>query len=63
MGIPTRIAELRTLLDSANFAYYVDAEPIMSDRDYDELMRELIELEQANPDGKHIHNGRTTLLW
>jgi len=50
MGIPPRIAELRTLLDSANFAYYVDAEPIMSDRDYDELMRELIELEQANPD-------------
>ncbi len=50
MGIPPRITELRALLDSANFAYYVDAEPIMSDRDYDELMRELIDLECANPD-------------
>ncbi|MCH2147662.1 MAG: hypothetical protein MK073_07600, partial [Phycisphaerales bacterium] len=50
MGTPPRITELRNLLDSANFAYYVDAEPLMSDRDYDELMAELIELEQANPD-------------
>ena len=50
MGIPPRIAELRALLDRANFAYYVDAEPIMSDRDYDELIQELINLEQAHPD-------------
>jgi DNA ligase (NAD+) len=45
-----RIEDLRKLLDDANRAYYVDAQPIMSDRDYDELMRELIDLEQAHPE-------------
>lgn len=45
-----RIAELRELLDRANVAYYVDAQPIMSDRDYDLLMRELIDLEQKHPE-------------
>jgi DNA ligase (NAD+) len=46
----TRIAELRELLDRANYAYYVESQPIMSDLDYDKLMRELIALEQAHPD-------------
>jgi DNA ligase (NAD+) len=45
-----RIEDLRKLLDDANRAYYVDAQPIMSDRDYDELMCELIDLEQAHPE-------------
>jgi DNA ligase (NAD+) len=45
-----RILELRELLDRANYAYYVESEPIMSDRDYDELMRELIELEARHPE-------------
>ena len=45
-----RIVELRSLLHRANRAYYVDADPIMSDRDYDEALRELIALEEANPD-------------
>lgn len=45
-----RIKELRDLLDRANIAYYVEAEPIMSDRDYDQLMRELIDLEQRRPE-------------
>jgi DNA ligase (NAD+) len=45
-----RIVELRELLDEANRAYYVDAEPIMSDSEFDALMRELIELEEAHPD-------------
>ena len=45
-----RIRELRELLDRANRAYYVDADPIMSDRDYDELLHELIELEGQHPD-------------
>lgn len=45
-----RITELRELLERANVAYYVDAEPIMSDRDYDLLMRELIALEQKHPE-------------
>lgn len=45
-----RIIELRDLLDRANNAYYVEAEPIMSDRDYDTRMRELIDLEQKHPE-------------
>ena len=45
----TRILELRKLLDEANYAYYVDADPLMADSRYDKLLRELVELEQANP--------------
>ncbi len=45
-----RIAELRDLLDRANRAYYVDAAPFMSDREFDETMAELIELESAHPE-------------
>src|SRR5262245_21266422 len=45
-----RIEELCELLDRANYAYYIESKPIMSDRDYDERMRELIELETQHPD-------------
>ncbi len=44
-----KIAALRDLLDRANTAYYVDAEPIMPDSEYDRFLRELATLEQANP--------------
>jgi DNA ligase (NAD+) len=43
-----RIAELRTLLHRANRAYYADASPIMSDREFDELLAELVRLEAAH---------------
>lgn len=49
-GDKKRILELRDLLDQANRAYYVEASPIMSDRDYDERMKELIALEAAHPE-------------
>jgi DNA ligase (NAD+) len=45
-----RIETLRALLDEANRAYHVDADPIMPDREYDELMRELVDLEAKHPD-------------
>ncbi len=45
-----RIAELRDLIERANKAYWVDNQPIMPDSEYDELMRELIEQEEAHPD-------------
>ena len=45
-----RILELRKLLDGANYAYYVDADPMMPDSQYDELLRELVQLEEANPE-------------
>ena len=42
--------ELRDLLDRANRAYYVDHDPIMPDRSFDELLTELGELEKAHPE-------------
>jgi len=45
-----RLHELRALLREANRAYYVDAAPIMSDRDFDERLRELADLEERYPD-------------
>lgn len=49
MSDKERIAELRELLHRANRAYYVDAKPIMSDREYDTLLKELEELEEKHP--------------
>ncbi len=45
-----RIDELRDLLDRANRAYFVHDVPVMPDSEYDTLLRELAELEQANPE-------------
>jgi DNA ligase (NAD+) len=45
-----RVAELRELLDRANRAYYVDANPIMTDRDFDERLAELAALEREHPE-------------
>ncbi|HWB20206.1 MAG TPA: NAD-dependent DNA ligase LigA [Phycisphaerales bacterium] len=45
-----RVETLRTLLDRANRAYYVENAPTMSDSEYDELMRELLSLETEHPE-------------
>jgi DNA ligase (NAD+) len=45
-----RIAELRRLLEHHNRLYYVDAEPEITDADYDRLFRELGELEKQHPE-------------
>lgn len=44
-----KIAHLRDLLDRANTAYYVDAEQLMADSEYDRLLRELAALEEQFP--------------
>lgn len=44
-----RIVELCDLLTRANRAYYRDADPIMSDREFDALLRELAALEAEHP--------------
>ena len=46
----TRAAELRHLLNRAAHAYYVLDAPEMEDAVYDRLYRELLELEQAQPE-------------
>ena len=44
-----RIEELTRILSEANFRYYVQDDPVMPDYEYDRLLRELEELEKANP--------------
>jgi DNA ligase (NAD+) len=41
-----RVEELKVLLQIANDAYYQDAKPFMSDKDFDESLKELDALEQ-----------------
>jgi DNA ligase (NAD+) len=45
-----RAAELRALLDEANYRYHVLDDPTMPDREYDLKFRELVELEAAHPE-------------
>ena len=54
-----RIEELRSLLHRANRFYYVDAEPIMSDGEFDRLLDELAQLEKAHPEA-HDPDSPTT---
>ena len=44
-----RIEELSAILNDANYRYYVLDDPQMPDFEYDRLLRELEELEMANP--------------
>ncbi len=45
-----RAAELRQELDRHNHLYYVEAAPVISDRDFDRLLQELIDLEKQYPE-------------
>jgi DNA ligase (NAD+) len=45
-----RAAKLREELNRANYLYYIEARPEISDREYDKLMQELIELEREHPE-------------
>src|SRR3954468_1682906 len=45
-----RIRHLREELNHHNHLYHVEARPAISDREYDRLMAELVELETAHPD-------------
>ncbi len=49
-SIQKHIAKLRDQLNHHNYLYYVEAKPQISDQDYDALMRQLIELEEAHPE-------------
>ena len=46
----TRIEKLRKEIDHHNYRYYVLDDPSVSDAEYDRLMRELAEIENAWPD-------------
>jgi DNA ligase (NAD+) len=45
-----RAAELRAQIDDANYRYHVLDDPQIADADYDALLRELLDLEQAHPE-------------
>ena len=46
----SKVEELREFLNRANAAYYVDAESLMPDSEYDRLLRELAALEEKFPE-------------
>lgn len=50
MNPKERIDELTAILSEANYRYYVLDDPTMQDFEYDRLLRELEELEAANPE-------------
>ena len=50
MDTKKRIDELTAILSQANYQYYVLDDPTMPDYEYDHLLRELEDLEKANPD-------------
>ncbi len=45
-----RIEELRREIERHNRLYYIEAKPEISDREYDRLYQELVELEAAHPE-------------
>ena len=47
--VEERLAELRKIIKESDYKYYVLAEPTLSDREYDALFAELLELEKQNP--------------
>ena len=49
MAPKERIEELREKLNEYNRLYYVENTPAVSDRQFDEMLRELQELEQRYP--------------
>jgi DNA ligase (NAD+) len=46
----TRAKELREAIDRANYRYYVLDDPQITDAEYDELLRELVEIEDRYPE-------------
>lgn len=49
MDAKARIIELRQIIEEANVRYHTMDNPMMTDYEYDKLMKELIELEKAYP--------------
>ena len=45
-----RLQQLREELNRHNYLYYIEARPQVSDREYDKLMQELIDIETAHPE-------------
>jgi DNA ligase (NAD+) len=48
--LAARAADLRRRIEQASYDYYVLDRPVISDKEYDQLFRELQDLERANPE-------------
>jgi DNA ligase (NAD+) len=48
--LAARAADLRQRIEQASYDYYVLDRPVISDKEYDQLFRELQDLERANPE-------------
>ncbi|MEW6096286.1 MAG: NAD-dependent DNA ligase LigA, partial [bacterium] len=46
----TRIEKLKQVISYHDYKYYVEAQPEISDYEYDQLLKELIQLENAHPE-------------
>ena len=51
-----RLAQLANQLEEHNYRYYVLAEPVISDREYDRLWHELLDLEEMHPELRSPHS-------
>jgi len=49
-SLQRRAAQLREELDRHNYLYFIEGKPVISDQEFDRLMRELVELETAHPE-------------
>lgn len=49
-NIHQRITELRSNLEEHNYRYYILSQPVITDQEFDQLMKELERLEAGNPD-------------
>ncbi|ADY55082.1 DNA ligase [Syntrophobotulus glycolicus DSM 8271] len=47
---PERLNQLKTQIEEADYRYYVLDDPQITDKEYDLLMRELVEIEGAHPE-------------
>lgn len=50
--LKSRVAELHKLLHQYNYEYYVQDQPSVPDSEYDQLLRELMDIEEAHPEYK-----------
>ena len=55
MDVRARIEQLREELHAHNHRYYVLADPVVSDREFDALLEELVGLEASHPEWKDPH--------
>ncbi|HSZ57903.1 MAG TPA: NAD-dependent DNA ligase LigA [Tepidisphaeraceae bacterium] len=49
-SVKQRIEKLREELNHHGYLYYVEAKPVISDQEFDRLMKDLIDLETAHPE-------------